>query len=75
MTNEEKQIKIIELCMICDNLLISRFFDTESDKMLDEKIDVLTKLSEGIPPSKIQNFYDILELYPKPKEGEKIWWD
>ena len=75
MTNEEKKIKIIDLSMECWDLLVMKFLDTNSDKLLDEKIDVLTKLSQGIPPSKISNYYNILELYPKKVEGEVIKWD
>ena len=49
---------------------VSKFFDMESDKMLDEKIEVLTALKEGKPIKDIPKYYDILELMPK--NGE-IW--
>lgn len=45
--------------------MLIQFFDSESDKLLDEKIEVLTALKEGKQISDIPNFYDILELYPK----------
>ncbi len=41
-----------------------RFFDFESDKMLDEKIKVLTEMRGGKSYADIPNFYDILELWP-----------
>lgn len=63
-------MEIYRLLGEIDDFLVSRFFDINSDKLLDEKIDVLTKLSKGIPPSEIENYYDILELYP---EDDKIW--
>lgn len=72
MTNEEKKIKVLELSISCGDLLVMRFLDIESDKLLDEKIEVLTKLSEGTPPAEISNYYDILELYPK---DERAIWD
>ena len=67
---EEKMLKIFELLPQVDDLLIHKFFDLESDKMLDEKIEVLTALANGKKPSEISNYYDILELYPK---DEQIW--
>ena len=45
--------------------MFSQFFDLDSDKLLDEKIEVLTALKEGKQISEIPRFYDILELYPK----------
>ena len=75
MTNEEKKRKIIKLSISCGDLLVLKFLDLESDKMLDEKIDVLTKLSDGIPPAEIANYYDILELYPKDENSKHIIWD
>lgn len=67
---EEKMLKIFELLPQVDDLLINKFFDLESDKMLDEKIEVLTALANGKKPSEIPKYYDILELYPK--DGQ-IW--
>ena len=64
MSNEDKKIKILLLLStVYDPLL--EFFDTDSDKMLDEKIQVLTDLKNGKSIEEIPNFYDILELYPK----------
>ena len=67
---QEKLIKIFNLLAETDNRLVTQFFDIESEKMLDEKIEVLTALANGKKPSEIPNFYEVLELYPK--DGE-IW--
>jgi len=40
------------------------FLDVDSDKMLDEKIKILTELKNGKSIKDIPNFYDILENYP-----------
>lgn len=61
----EKKAKIIDLLFQVSNYEVSQFFDLESDKLLDEKIEVLTALREGKPISEIPKFYDVLELYPK----------
>lgn len=70
---EEKKIKIMMLLSNGKvyNDFIRRFFDIDSDEMLDEKIQVLTDLANGKKMGEIPNFYNILELYPK--DGEM--WD
>lgn len=67
-----KQAKISDLLMD-DNVIIAlppfdQFFDENSDKLLDEKIEVLEALKAGKTISEIPNFYDVLELYPKNGE-------
>lgn len=63
----EKKILVMSLLsQVYDPLL--RFFDVDSDKMLDEKIEVLTALKDGKTISEIPKFYDILELYPDENE-------
>lgn len=42
-----------------------KFFDRDSDEMLDEKIEVLKALKAGKTIGEIPKFYDILELMPK----------
>lgn len=59
----DKKLKIIELLTQLDEPLL-RFFDTDSDNMLDDKLEVLTDLLNGKVISEIPKFYDILELYP-----------
>lgn len=53
------------------DLLIGKFFDLDSEKMLDLKIEVLTQLKNGVPPSDIPEYYSILELYP----ADDVMWD
>ncbi len=78
LTKEEKELvdKKIKISMLVVNSgdnLVYRFFDEESDEMLDLKLDVLTKLANG-KRSEVSNedYYKILELYPK---DENILWD
>ena len=66
----KKHLEINKLLLEVNDYLVNKFFDYKSDKLLDEKIEVLTKLSKGIPPSEIENYYDILELYP---DDNTIW--
>lgn len=42
-----------------------KFFDIDSDKMIDEKIEVFQALKDGKSIADIPNYYDILELMPK----------
>ena len=48
-----------------------RFFDLESNEMLDEKVEVLEALKAGKTIAEIPNFYAVLELLPD--EGQM--WD
>lgn len=62
----EKGVKVRELFFEADfPPMLTQFFDLDSDRLLDEKIEVLTALKEGKQISDIPNFYDIMELYPK----------
>lgn len=72
MTERElmkKKSKILDLLFEVDCYEVDQFFDVDSDKMLDEKIEVLTALKNGKPIAEIPKFYDVLELYPK----DEIW--
>lgn len=62
---ESKKYQINDLLMEITFPPLEQFFDSESNQLLDEKIEVLTALKEGKQISDIPNFYDILELYPK----------
>lgn len=42
-----------------------KYFDMESDKLLDEKIEVLQALKDGKQINEIPKFYEVLELLPK----------
>ena len=67
----EKMIQVMELYAEVDDLLVQKFFDLDSEEMLDLKIEVLTQLKNGVPPCDIPEYYSILELYPA--DGEM--WD
>jgi hypothetical protein len=76
MSQEESEIaikkaKIDDLLIKVNFVPFEQFFDSNSDKLLDEKIKVLTALQEGKTISDIPNFFDILELYPK----DGTYWD
>lgn len=62
--------KIKELVIMCGDLLILKFMDTNSDAMLEEKVEVLEKRIAGVPIADIPNYYKVLELYP-----ENEMWD
>lgn len=61
----KKKELIADLLFDVDCYEVSKFFDIESDELLDDKIEVLTALSEGKTISEIPKFYDILELMPE----------
>lgn len=73
MTKEEKKIKLMQLGQNIHDPLINNFFDWNSNKMLDKKIEVFEELKKGTPYTKINGLYDILEEYPK--DTEKVFWD
>lgn len=70
--SEEKRIgylkkheKVFNLLIEVDDLLVKKFFNTDSFDMLDDKIEVLEALKSGTPPAEISKYYDVLENYPK----------
>ena len=67
---QDKMIKIFELLAKVNDRIFEQYFDVESEKLLDEKIEVLTALANGKKPDEIPNYYEVLELYPKDDE---IW--
>ena len=69
----EKIMQIMELYaeVSVNDRLVSQFFDLDSEKMLDQKISVLTQLKNGVPPKDIPEYYSILELYP----ADDAMWD
>lgn len=62
-----KMIQVLNLYVevMLEDRLVAKFFDLNSEELLDLKIEVLTKLKNGIPPQDIPEYYQILELYPK----------
>ena len=65
----EKMEEIFQLYIQCADNLVRKFFDLDSKAMLDEKIEVLTALVNGVAPADIPHYYDVLEKMPK----EGIW--
>lgn len=66
----EKHLKINDLYpYLFEVPMLVKYFDDESDEMLDEKIQVLEALKAGKKISEIPNFYDVFELLPE----EGIW--
>ena len=63
MTREEKLMKVYALLAEVSDVLIDRFFDVDSEELLDEKIEVLTALKNGKPPDQIPYYYSILENF------------
>lgn len=68
---QEKMIQIHQLLDEVDDHLVSKFFDLDSEEMLDLKIKVLTQLKNGVKPIDIPEYYSILELYP----ADDVQWD
>lgn len=71
MTEKEKIIKkerILDLLFEVYQPEL-KFFDRDSDEMLDEKLEVLEALKAGKSIEEIPNFYDVLELMPK----DEMW--
>lgn len=66
----EKWLKVMDLLSQVKDPMVHAFFDTDSEELLDEKIEVLTALIEGKTPSEIPKYYDILELKP---DDENHW--
>ena len=58
MSVEEKKVKIFDLLSSAIGIPEMRYFNVDSDEMLDDKIEVLTQLKEGKPISEIPNFYE-----------------
>lgn len=66
----EKQMVIIDLLPYLSQYpMLTKFFDLESNELLDEKIAVLTAIKDGKQIEEIPGFYDIFELMPK----DGIW--
>ena len=63
----EKQFLFVALLAAATGVVAAEkspeiFFDFESEKLLDEKIEVFTALAAGKNESEIPKFYDVLEL-------------
>lgn len=67
---EEKFIKITELLEQVDDPMVQKFFDMESEALLDEKIEVLKALIDGKSPEVIPNYYKVLERMPQDQHWD-----
>lgn len=67
--NMKKHIRINELLPYTAGRKFIKFFDLNSDEMLDEKIEVLEAVKAGKKISEIPNYYKVLELMPQ----DGIW--
>lgn len=64
MDKREKIVKITDLWWQIDDPVFKEFFDLDSEKMLDEKINVMEDLIAGKSPGEIKDYYRVLENYP-----------
>ena len=67
--DEKKMLKVLDLLFEVDDPVFKKFFDIDSTKMLDEKIEVLEALKSGKTVDEIPKFYSVLELMPQ----DGIW--
>jgi len=66
----EKLERIFELLPQVQDPMVQQFFDTDSEKLLDEKIEVLEALVCGKTPADIPKYNTILELMPKDQHWD-----
>lgn len=72
LTEKEKKMwKIWHLLVEVSDPMFSRFFDSDSEEMLDEKIAVLTALAEGKLPRDIPDYEKVLEKLPT--DPDDMW--
>lgn len=62
---EEKKLKIIDLLAYAVGIPEIKYFNLESDELLDEKVEVLEQIKEGKTIGEIPKFYEVLEDLPK----------
>lgn len=60
-----KKAKIMDLLDQINDRVVGQFFNLNSNRMLDKKIQVLSDLISGKQPAEIDGYYSILEDYPK----------
>lgn len=62
---EEKKLQIMDLLSYSIGIPEMKYFNLDSDELLDEKIEVLTQIKEGKKIAEIPNFYKVLENLPE----------
>lgn len=66
MTSIEKKMRIVDLYpVLLQYPMLIKYFDLNSDELLDEKIAVLEMIEAGKSISEIPDFYGVFELLPK----------
>lgn len=83
-TDEERETaikKTKENFLLMDTMhlfpgLMIKYYDTDSEELLDKKLEILTKLKDGASYANIPDFEDIFEKLPRNKteiiDGEEI---
>ena len=61
---QEKFIQIVELYSYAIGIPEMKYFNIDSEELLDEKIEVLTQIKAGKNIKDIPNFYKVLEDLP-----------
>ena len=67
---EEKKIQIMDLLSYAIGIPEMKYFNLDSDELLDEKIEVLTQIKEGKTIAEIPNFYKVLEDLPEDERRQ-----
>lgn len=62
---QEKLLKVADLLAYSFGIPEMKYFNVESEELLDEKIEVLTQIKEGKSIEEIPNFYKVLEDLPE----------
>ena len=62
---QEKLLKVLDLLAYAFGIPEMKYFNVESEELLDEKIEVLTQIKEGKSIEEIPNFYKVLEDLPE----------
>lgn len=60
----EKQVQIMDLLPYAIGIPEMKYFNLDSNELLDEKIEVLTQIKDGKTIGEIPNFYKVLEDLP-----------
>lgn len=62
---QEKLLKVADLLAYSFGIPEMKYFNVESEELLDEKIEVLTQIKDGKSIEEIPNFYKVLEDLPE----------
>ena len=62
---QEKLLKVLDLLAYAFGIPEMKYFNADSEELLDEKIEVLTQIKDGKSIEEIPNFYKVLEDLPE----------